>query len=222
MFNLFKKKRKEEKRVRKESDLKISVVMPVYLGEYEGCAKDRDEKFKTAVSSFVNQKYKNKELIIVSDGCDIAEEIHSKYLDYPNVKFFKINKQSTFSGKVRYEGVKRATGDVICYLDSDDILGINHLSIIAEGFNNSNIDWIYYNDLLSPPNQAPIPRDVELRHGSIGTSTVAHRSDCKVSWNECDGYGHDWTFVQQLIKNEPNHKKIFGAEYLVCHVPNIF
>lgn len=223
MFNFLRKKKSNYITDRKIGDLKISVIMPVYLGDYDGCADDREEKFKASVISFVHQTYKNKELIIVSDGCDIAERVYNTYLKYENVIFKKVSKKPLFSGLIRDVGVGMSTGDVICYLDSDDMLGSNHLQTIVSGFTNKETDYVYYNDLLLPPNQQIIPRTVELEHGSIGTSTIAHRTDISnLSWYGCDEYGHDWKFIQQLIGNNNVGKKIHGAEYYVCHIKNIF
>jgi len=220
MFKLFKKKKNPE---RKTENLKISVIMPVFLGDYKGCAKNRNEKFKRAVISFTQQTYKNSELIIVSDGCDISQKIYNDYLVYPNIKFIRIDKQPLFSGNVREKGLEEAKGDIVCYLDSDDILGFSHLETIANNFsNNKAIDWAYFNDLLLPPNTNASVRDVNIAEGSVGTSSIAHRHDCNVSWKGCDGYGHDWSFIKQMLNSHPSYKKIMGAEYYVCHLPNIF
>lgn len=224
MFGLFKKKEKVIEPYKREVDnIKVSVIMPVYLGEYEGAAKDRVEKFKAAVVSFVQQTYKNKELIIVSDGCDKTKKIYKDCLMYDNVVFKQIDKQPLFSGNVRQKGLQEATGDVTCYLDSDDMLGKNHLQTIVNAFKNPEIDYIYYNDQILPPNRQPIPRTVELKHGSIGTSTIVHRSDLpEATWKECDGYGHDWTFIKKMLDNNRTGKKIYGAEYYVCHIKGVF
>lgn len=218
MFGFLKKKPIKAKR--KTNNLMVSVIMPVYLGEYDGCANERNTRFKQAVDSFINQKYENKQLVIISDGCDIAELIVNDYYRLPSIVFKKIDKQPLFSGNVRAEGVQLAEGDVICYLDSDDILGENHLSVIANAFTNEELDWVYYNDLIYQPKQ-PIVRDVQLVLGSVGTSAIAHRKDCTASWKGCDNYNHDWLFIKRLIELNPNYQKIVAAEYLVCHIPNI-
>jgi glycosyltransferase involved in cell wall biosynthesis len=128
---------------------KISVIMPVTLGLYHGCALNRVEKFNRAVNSFINQNYKNKELIIISDGCDIAEDIYVKnFNNYNNILFEKQEKATAFSGSVRNKGISLATGDWICYLDSDDFFGDKHLELLASQItneleNNQNNDKKY-------------------------------------------------------------------------------
>jgi len=223
MFSFFKKKKKQEPYKREVNNIKVSVIMPVYLGEYEGAATDREEKFKAAVVSFVQQTYKNKELIIIADGCDKTEKVYKECLMYEGVVFKKIDKQPLFSGNVRAEGCEIATGDVICYLDSDDMLGKNHLQTVVNAFKNSQTDYIYYNDQVLLPNRQAVPRTVELKHGSIGTSTIAHRNDLLLAtWRGCDGYGHDWTFIKKVINHNENGRKIYGAEYYVCHIKGVF
>ncbi len=224
MFGLFKTKKKASIAPIKDNP-KISVIMPVYLGDYEGAASDREEKFKRAVISFTQQNYQHKELIIVSDGCDIAERIYKSCLVYDVVIFNKAPKQPLFSGGVRHHGINISNGDIICYLDSDDCLGSNHLINIACNFlTKPNVEWVYYNDIIANPYSqfGSMVRNIEPEHGSIGTSAIAHRRECLASWENCDGYGHDWLFIKQLIENHASYKKIMGCEYYVCHIPNIF
>lgn len=221
MFGFLKKKNNKNKDTEK---LKISVIMPVFLGHYEGAATDRENKFKRAVISFVKQSYPHKELIIVSDGCNIAKKIYESCLVYDNVKYYQLKKQPLFSGNLRHYGVKKATGDIITYLDSDDMLGFSHLDTIVSTFkSHPNLSWIFYNDLLSPPKANAVIRSVELKHGSIGTSAISHLKDLKkASWKNCNGYGHDWKFIKKLKKYYPDYDKVYGTEYYVCHIPNIF
>ena len=92
--------------------------------------KNLDRKFVRAVKSFLNQTYQNKELIIVSDGCQVTEYLYDEHFkNNPLVKFKLINKQPLYSGNVRNTGLEMATGDIISYLDSDDVISKNHLQI---------------------------------------------------------------------------------------------
>ena len=212
--------------------VKISVVMASFLGEYEFSAGDRIRKFHRAIDSFINQTHKNSELIIVSDGCETTKkEYQDKYYHNPNIHLFESGKQPHFSGTIRNIGCFMATGDIISYLDTDDFLGINHLSSIAKGFqyykdNHIHIDWVYFDDQIvyrfNPTNNEVLSiaqREVKLHFGTIGTSSIAHRKLPEYNWLGCDGYNHDWTFVKRLIDSGKQGKKIDGGEYRVCHIP---
>ncbi|HWY09829.1 MAG TPA: glycosyltransferase family A protein [Bacteroidia bacterium] len=210
--------------------LKISVILPSFLGTYENCAQNLKEKFKRAVNSFLSQDYEDRELIIISDGCDKTIELCSDYMLHPQIKVIKIPKQELFSGVVRNVGIFYATGDFIAYLDADDYLADGHLSAIVNGFNHhTNADWVYFDDCLvysHHPSKKYIfskaKRDARIEQGSIGTSNIAHRKLYEFSWNDCHNYNHDWLFIQKLIEKEPNPPKIDGAGYYVCHIPNSF
>lgn len=207
--------------------------MPCFLGNYEGAAIDRREKLIRAIHSFNSQSYPNRELIIVADGCDETVEVGNQFNINGDIKVIKVPKQKLFSGNLRDEGVKSATGDIICYLDSDDVIGVNHLLTIVDDFYYTNKDWLYYNDYILTQIGAPaILKEVELTHGSIGTSSIAHKRNVysktkgifgknKITWKGCDGYGHDWKFIQKLMSHNLVHGKIYGCEYLICHIPSV-
>ena len=42
-----------------DTKIKVSVIMPSFLGEYEGCASDRENKFIRAVHSFLENSLDN-------------------------------------------------------------------------------------------------------------------------------------------------------------------
>lgn len=109
---------------------KVSVIMPSYLGDYEGARSNPIEKFNRAVKSFLQQTYNNKELVIVSDGCDLTiEQYESNWKDYENIKLVKLDKnKSKWPGTNRQSGIDKATGIWITYLDTDDILHHSHLT----------------------------------------------------------------------------------------------
>lgn len=205
---------------------KVSVIMPVYLGDYDGCASDRKEKFIRAVNSFCMNDYLNKELIIVGDFCDecysILENNFKVDLIQKRIKFFNFHKkQKLFSGKLRTKGISLASGKYIMYLDSDDMLGEKHISTIIKEMESLNIDWCYYNDFIMNEENKLIKKDVELEHGSIGTSSIAHINNKKLNWKFCNGYGHDWKFVKKLMRFSNNFTKVYGATYIICHIPKI-
>jgi glycosyltransferase involved in cell wall biosynthesis len=119
---------------------KISVIMQVYLGDYSHSRTNSREKFVRAINSFLSQSHPNKELIIVSDGCVFARKIYELiYTSNDKIKFVWIDRNDSrkmydrkgnelyFRGYPKSVGLTHATGDIITYLDSDDIMLPDHL-----------------------------------------------------------------------------------------------
>lgn len=201
---------------------KVSVIMASYLLNYPGAASERDKKFVRAVNSFKKQTYQNKELIIVSDGCPLTIEIYNRFFkNDSNIKLISIPKQPLYSGEMRNVALKVADGDIISYLDSDDVLGPNHLQIIVDQFNLEEYDWVFYNDLLLLDKDFKKfhLRIVEPRWASIGTSSICHKKNINVEWTI--GYGHDFIFMLKLASNGLRYKKLEKMpQYIVCHYYN--
>ena len=216
--------------------MKISVIMPSYLGDYEGAARNRPEKFVRAVNSFIEQQWPDSELIIVSDGCELTKKtLYGMNLCEPIpdhflldaqrlIRLIIIPKQPPFAGAVRNAGIKEAQGEIIAYLDTDDTIMRGHLGAIFQAFfkypdkPQEYRSWVYFNDFIAGPDLKPIhERETHLRYGGIGTGGFAHEKGLDVQWQ--DGYGHDWRFVENLMQRYPHTKKVTGMGYLTCHVP---
>ena len=200
---------------------KVSVIMASYLLPYPNSATNRDKKFIRAVNSFKKQTYINKELIIVSDGCSLTIELYNKYFsNESNIKLIQIPKQPLYSGMMRNVALEIADGDIISYLDSDDIIGPNHIQKIVDQFDINKYDWVYYDDLMTLDDTFKKfhHRIVEPRWASIGTSSISHKNlkELKSLWSE--GYGHDFIFVFKLASLGLKFKKLEKMpEYIVCH-----
>jgi glycosyltransferase involved in cell wall biosynthesis len=202
--------------------MRFSVIMPVCLEGYVSgpnrSASLPEFKFTRAIDSFLNQTFNDAELIIISDGSVKAQEIYQAYYSHhPNIRFKYLDKQDLFSGKVRQAGIDMASGDIICYLDHDDLFGKDHLDIINKHFNTDILDWVYYNDYLvtNPELTGLHERENIKANCRIGTSTIAHKRSLEVQWP--DGYGHDWKLIETYLLHHPNDK-IPTAQYYVCHL----
>ena len=118
----------------------ISVIMPSYLGEYAGSRTESGLKFKRAVESFLANTVENKELIIVSDGCEQTNSIYDQYFkDLDNVRLIRAEKQTeVWPGALRECGRSLAKYDWITYLDSDDVYLKRHLDYIMNAIEETD------------------------------------------------------------------------------------
>jgi len=96
---------------------------------------------RDAINSYKKQNYKNKELIIILSKSDDNTE---NFLKKNNHKFFKISKKNENKFHALNYGIKKAKGDVIGILHSDDIFYKNNtIKIIANMFKKKNLDGVY-------------------------------------------------------------------------------
>jgi glycosyltransferase involved in cell wall biosynthesis len=95
----------------------VSVIMPAY---------NAASFIRESMSSILNQTYKNIELVVIDDGStDATANIVSSFRDQ---RIVLINRsQNSGLAAARNEGLARATGDYIAWLDSDDISSPNRL-----------------------------------------------------------------------------------------------
>jgi len=91
----------------------FSIIVPIYNVELY---------LKECLDSILSQTFNDFELILVNDGStdksgDIAKEYKNKY---NNIKL--IDKENGGLSSARNAGIKKAIGDYILFIDSDDML----------------------------------------------------------------------------------------------------
>lgn len=99
---------------------KITAIVPVFNAE---------KYLRKCVDSIVAQDYSNIEIILVDDGSNdssplICDELAQKYVPYIKV----IHKQNGGLSSARNCGIENATGDYLCFIDSDDWIESNMFS----------------------------------------------------------------------------------------------
>lgn len=96
--------------------IKVSVIVPIYNSE---------KYLEKCLDSLVNQTLKDIEIILINDGStDSSKDIILKYKEQYN-NIILIDKQNEGIGKARNDGIKKASGEYITFVDSDDYIKIN-------------------------------------------------------------------------------------------------
>jgi len=93
--------------------MKVSIITPVY---------NSSKYISQTIESVFSQTHKNWELLITDDGStDNSHEIIRKYHEKDSrIKYKRLNKNSG-SGIARNTSIEMAKGDVIAFIDSDDL-----------------------------------------------------------------------------------------------------
>lgn len=109
----------------------ISIVIPVYGTE---------QFFDRCIRSIQCQSYKKLEIIVVNDGSKgNISEIISNYTDDPRVKFIN-NTENRGLIRARVCGSRRATGDYIAFVDSDDYVSFDFYRTLLDKAQKTNSD----------------------------------------------------------------------------------
>lgn len=87
----------------------VSVIVPAY---------NRAHTVKETVDSILNQTYRNLEIIVIDDGSkDNTQDVLHAYGE----RIRNIRQENAGQMVARNRGIKEAKGDIIAFLDSDDI-----------------------------------------------------------------------------------------------------
>lgn len=113
----------------------ISVVMPAYNAQ---------NSLQKAIESVLAQTYTKIELIIVDDGStDDTYYVAQQYADKDTrIRLFK-NEQNCGVSYTRRRGVSLAAGDLIAFLDSDDVWVSNKLQEQVDVIHTDSADLVY-------------------------------------------------------------------------------
>jgi len=155
----------------------ISIIIPIYNAEnYIG---------KT-IESFINQSFKDFELIMVNDGSrDDSVKIAKKKLEKSNLKYQLIDQKNMGVSGARNTGIEEVSGDYILFFDDDDFIKDHYFDNIVEVIKNKELDAIFWGYDVSDEN-GNIIRKYEQVYSYI------------------DGVLHGKKVVQKLLKGELN------------------
>lgn len=101
----------------------ISIIVPVYKVE---------EYLDNCLSSIISQSYREFEVILVDDGSpDTCPVLCDKWAKKDS-RIIVIHKRNGGLSDARNYGLKRATGDYVWFVDSDDWICADALAILAD------------------------------------------------------------------------------------------
>lgn len=117
----------------------VSVVIPVFNSE---------KTIQKTLQSVMDQTYDNFEILLIDDGSTDTskEKIQVFIAEHPNCDITYIFQENKGASAARNVGLKKATGEYIALLDSDDLWRADKIALQVEAFNeNKEIDFLATN-----------------------------------------------------------------------------
>lgn len=110
----------------------ISIIVPVYNSE---------SQLEKCINSIIYQTYKSLEIILIDDGStDSSGNICDKYAKTDSrIKVY--HQENTGASAARNKGIDMSTGKYITFVDSDDYIAENYISVLYSNM-SSNIDLV--------------------------------------------------------------------------------
>lgn len=100
----------------------VSIIVPAYNVE---------KYLADCLDSILAQTYQNLEIIVINDGStDGSPEIMQEY-NAKHKNIIIVNKKNGGLSSARNTGIEKATGDYLCFVDSDDVIAPDFVEKLA-------------------------------------------------------------------------------------------
>lgn len=200
----------------------ISVIMPVY---------NRKDIVMNSIESVLSQSYSNFELIIVDDASTDGTTDLLKKIEHDKVKVV-FHDKNKFCAGARNTGLKEAKGELISYLDSDNLFDKRYLAAVVGAFSIlPDADAVYTAQYrFENIDQNPFlilfgvfNRSLLKNSNYIDINSFSHRKSVYESiggFDETYDALEDWDFIMRI----DNNYKIYSIPVLLSlyylHAPN--
>lgn len=110
-----------------DQNIKVSVIIPLYNSE---------TYLDIAVESVINQTYKNLEIILIDDGS--IDKTYEKAFSFAkrDNRITVIRQSNSGPGIARNKALDMATGEYICFVDSDDRIALSAIETMVNSMDN--------------------------------------------------------------------------------------
>lgn len=179
----------------------LSVVIPVY----------NDEKYlEKCLLSIVKQTYKEFEVILVDDGStDNSGNICDCFCK-SDKRFKVVHKNNSGVCEARNRGLDIASGDYICFIDSDDWIEDDYFETVEPLLSTNNYSIVFNPIIIEKLNGKVLESSINYSHKLTHDEAV-----CCLFRENLFPWGAVCTFYKNdLIKNVRfNHQSCFGEDF---------
>lgn len=187
-------------------ETKVSIIIPVY---------NAAKTISRCLDSIIANNYNNYEVIIVDDGStDCSDEVIKKYAEQNN-RIHLLKQSNKGPSAARNLALRQSTGDIICFVDSDDYVSDDYLSSITQAFDENEADVVF----MEYARVNPEGKIISVHHLPEMTDNYYRNL---MSLSERDIYGYTWikAFKQTTIYGHSFNETLclFEDELLTCEI----
>lgn len=190
----------------------ISIIMPVY-----NTAMYVDQ----AIESIIHQEYADVELILINDGStDQSLSILEKWGSCDNrVKLFSQENQGLSAARNR--GISLANGQYIYFMDSDDLLRADALSMCLDYCEKKDLDFVYFDaSVFADNSDSSILKDFNYSRQKMPAYTVFSGPDALQQQLHAEDFFS--SACMYLIRKDVIDRNGFGFELGIVHEDELF
>lgn len=177
-------------------DTLVSVVLPTF---------DRGPYLLRAIASVLGQLHERWELLVVDTGARPATAEALATFDDPRIRVLEAH--GSKSAVARNLALDAARGDLVAYLDDDNVLLPWWLRAVALTGREHPDRLVFYGARVieQPPGDEawwqldPFDRAEHTRRNLTDTGMIAHRRSDDVRWPEDQAGSPDWELVGRLV-----------------------
>lgn len=175
---------------------------------------NREDVLGFAIASVLAQSEPDFELLIVADGCtDGTRDVVASFAD-PRIRFFDLPKAPHFGYANRNIALRASRGHLVAYAAHDDLLLLDHLVMMGELLEQSDLPWGYSKPLWVSTDGIIVPFCTNLslvdelqtfqQRNTIPAPCVVHtRAALERAgfWPEDRPSAADWILWRRMIAN---------------------
>lgn len=107
------------------NNIKVSVIVPVF---------NASKYIRKTLNSIINQNFDSYEIIVIDDGStDDSLEIINNTLENTKIPHKIIHQKNSGVSVARNTGIDASSGEYLVFIDADDYVTPNHLSVLYNG-----------------------------------------------------------------------------------------
>ena len=169
--------------------MKVSVIVPVY---------NTEKYLKNCIDSLLKQNFEDYEIIVINDlSPGNAEEIIKSYND-KKIVYIK-NKTNKGIGYNRNLGIKKAKGEYVCFIDSDDYVKEDFISKMYNYSKENNLDLCVC-DYVNVDEKGNTLEEFNLSNFGITNYEENNKILCEINLGPCNKLFKKDMLIKNKIK----------------------